>query len=904
MPTTRAIRLWFRALLRRGATENDLDREMRVHLEMEIEQNVRNGMAPDEARRQALIAFGGVGRHKESVRDERGVRWLDDAAQDVRYAVRSLRHTIGFTTVAVLTLALGIGANTAIFTVVHRLLLDPLPYPDGNRIVELRTDNGSPDAATLRLWRARAHSLTGIAAVSVDAVAVESGEEQDTVHATITPNYLQLLGVEPALGRVFTPEEALPGGPAVAMIGYGLWQRGYGGRADALGKTIQVSDAAHPAYTIIGVTPRGMVLPISHESSFRSVRLREAEPGIYLPVSLDAMGANDGADAYARLRAGVSAEQASQELAAIVDSLPGPDQKRIHPRAMRAQDYLAPRETRTIQVLFVAVGVLLLIACANVANLLMSRAWTRRREFAVRVALGAGRGRLARQVLTESVLLALAGGLLGMGVAWETLRIVIALRPPALGNLAGVHIESTVLLWTAVISIATGILFGCAPTLLVTGRSVGDVLRNETRGGSGGVASRRVRATLIVLEIAMSLVLLVGAGLLTRSFAALQRTSLGFDPHGLASVDLLFNLGRRPTEPLEAREARASAVRQNIIDHLRAVSGVTDVAVGTLPGDGYGIGSRPTLGASHSAPVFQTEADSTGHTRDFFGASSATFVSPNYFRMARMSFVEGSEPDPASWVHVAANTPQTPEEVVVNRALARYLWPDGGAVGSRMHSGGAPSNTTYLVVGVVDDVHMPGPRAAVRAFEIYIPAMRVATTFLVRTVASPSDLTSALRKAVAGADPSVVYFRGITIGDRYLDDSLAPTRFAMALLAAFAIIALLLSAIGLYGVIAYSVNQRTREIGVRVALGAESSAVAALVIGDGFRLALGGIVLGSAAAVVATRALSSMLYGVSPDDPGTFVAVAVLVALIALLASYAPMRRALRIQPTDALRAD
>jgi putative ABC transport system permease protein len=269
-----------------------------------------------------------------------------------------------------------------------------------------------------------------------------------------------------------------------------------------------------------------------------------------------------------------------------------------------------------------------------------------------------------------------------------------------------------------------------------------------------------------------------------------------------------------------------------------------------------------------------------------------------------MPFVEGREPDPAGWIRVAADAPGTPEQVVVNRTLARYLWPDGRAVGSRMRSGGAPPNETYLIVGVVDDVHIPGPREAIRAFEIYEPPMRVATTFLVRTAASPPDLPSTLRKAVAGVDPSVVVFRGITVGDTYLNDSLAPTRFAMALMAAFAIIALLLSAIGLYGVIAYSVNQRTREIGVRVALGAESGAVAGLVVGDSLRLALGGIVLGSACAAASTRTLSSMLYGVSPDDPWTFFVVVLLVAAIALLASYAPARRALRIQPTDALRAD
>ena len=884
------VRRLFRLPRSRARLLRELDDEVQFHLEMRIAELRQLGMNETEARAEAARRFGdtqefhayAARRAARQARWHAALDWLAAWLQDIRFAARLFRKTPGFTAITVLTLALGIGANAAIFTVVHRLLLAPLPYQDGNRIVMLIQGEGErPDVATLRLWRARAHSLETIAAVSIDAILVESGEEQDTVHAFITPNYLQLLGVHPALGRAFTLQEAAPGAAAVAMISYGLWQRGYGGRADVLGRSVPVDGRP---YTIVGVAPPDLALPMSPATA--RMKLREAVPGIWLPASLDAMHGDDRPDAYARLRPGVSAREASRELAAIVDSVPGALQERARPRAMRAQDFLDAREAQTVEVLFAAVGVLLLIACANVANLLMARAWTRRRELAVRVALGAGRGRLARQVLTESVLLALAGGALGVAVAWQALRLIIALRPPALDNLAGVHLAMPVLLWTAGLSVVTGMLFGCAPALFAGARAVGDVLRSESRAGSGGTASRRMRAALIVFEIAMSLVLLAGAGLLVRSWIGLQAMPLGFEPRGLAEVEVLFHL-----PPTSAnREARAAALRQAILARLRGIPGVVDAAVGTLPGDAY----------FAMAPL-ATEADATGGVRSV-PAFSPTFMSPNYLRIARMSLVAGRLPDSAAWAAALDRAPVTPEEVVVNRGLARRLWPDGGAIGARLHSG-LRRGETYTVVGIVDDIDMPGPRAAIKSAQLYLLPRVAAQTFLVRAAPSAAAIVPVLRRVVAGVDPAIIV-RTVTVGESYLADALAPTRFAMALLAAFSGIALLLSAIGLYGVIAYAVSQRTREIGIRVALGAEPAAVARLVVGGGVRLVAAGILLGVMAAAASTRVLGSLLYGVSPADPVTFLVIAALLVAIALLASYVPARRALRIDPTQALRAD
>ena len=906
----RGVRRLIRLPRSRSRLLREMDEEMRSHLAMRVDSLRLLGMSAADAEAEALRRFGDSDEYRayaerrvaRQARWRGAAEWLGEWAQDVRFANRQFRRNVGFTAIAVLTLALGIGANTAIFSVVHRLLIAPLPYADGNRIVKLMAGEGenmdAPASVMLRAWQARAHSLEMIAAVSVDAIyAQDFGEQQDSIHAFVTSNYLPLLGLTPAVGRNFTVDEERPAGPAVAMISYGKWQREYGGRVDVLGKTIHVSDLDDRQYTIIGVAPPEMSIPMSTGQGVGK-KLREADPAIWLPASLDSIGRDHR---FAKLRPGISAEAASRELQAIIDSVPRTGGKPIHVRAMRAQDFLDPRETQTVQVLFVAVGVLLLIACANVANLLMSRAWTRRREFAVRTALGAGRGRLARQILTESVLLAIAGGLLGVGVARLTLQIIIALRPPSLDHLAGVALESSVLLWSAGISIVTGVLFGFAPALFAGARDAGDVLRNETRSSSGGPAARRMRSTLIVLEIAMSLVLLVGAGLLVRSFVALQRMPLGFRPAGLVSVDLMLMLRRDWS--LEYRDAR----RDEIIDRLRTMPGVTEASVGMMPG----------LGWKAFAPL-ESDPDASGQTRRI-STFSTIFINANYFHVAGMTLVAGRLPDTLTWPRASSGAgPALPSEIVVNRTLARRMWPDGRVIGSRLTAtvGGPMQNETYTVVGVVDDINLPGNRGAVGNMEIYQPLpprLAAAVPVLLRTTLSEREVMSSIRQLVADFDRSLrgasqlpfgAVVQSLTVGERYLSESLAPTRFAMALLVAFSVIALVLSGVGLYGVIAYSVTQRTREIGVRVALGADARSVRRLVVGGGLKLTTLGIVIGVAAAAASTRVLASLLYGVSPVDPSSFVAIAGLVMAIAFAASYVPARRATRIDPTEALRAD
>lgn len=841
----------------------------------------------------ALLNDAGASPLRSAERREKRQRVLGiihDLAEDIRFAWRQCAKTPSVTVIAVLTLALCIGANTAVFSVVHRLLLAPLPYPNGDRIVMPIQGGDSPFRGSsgtelARAWQSRAHTVGAVAGASEYLFSVRPDGTMDTMpSASITANFLPLLGVRPILGRDFSPNDELPNGQAaVAMISYALWQRSYGARADVLGQPVAVGGQL---LSIVGVTPPGLSIPL----------WRTPPPDVWVPARLEDAGdggsgtLEPGPAIFALLRPGFSANAASGELESAAASLADSVRGKARVRVFRAQDFLSARERRAVQVLFAAVGALLLIACANLANLFLARAWARQREFAVRVALGASRGRIVRQVLAESVSLALVGGLLGIGVAWLALRVIIALRPPALDNLADVHLEPAVLLWTMAVSVVTGILFGCVPALLAGTQSAGDVLRRETRGGSQGLASRRVRSALIVLEFAASLVLLVGSGLLLRSFIELQRMPLGFEPRGLVYTDVLMG-GRR-------NQGRIPALRQETIDRLRSLPGVTGVAIGVMPGKGYRFmgGLEAETGAQGSVTRVPTEG--------------IVFITPDYFRVANIALIQGRLPDVSEMAAGHGGPIGLSPEVLVNREFARRVWPDGHAIGARVREvgGGFPAARVEpwsTVVGVVGDTQMPEVRGDVAALQVYslIPPILGDVPFIVRTTMSGDVAAPMIKHAIVSVDPTF-YVRPMLSGDTYLRNGLAPTRFAMALLTAFAVIALALAAVGIYGVVAYSVSQRTQEIGVRVALGATPGTVVRLVLRDGLRLAVAGSVIGAAVALAALRVLRSMLYGVSPADPLTFAAVALLVTAIALVASYIPARRALRIDPAEALRAD
>jgi putative ABC transport system permease protein len=932
------VRRLFRLPETRDRLVQDADEEMRVHVDSWIAEYRARGRSDADAQAAALRRFGDPDEYRRHAmrRAERKARWQAVAdwfaewRQDVRFALRHFAKAPGFTAVAVITLALGIGANTAIYSVVHRLLIAPLPYPNGDRVVALKTIGrpgftaglasfvsdapADPGLALIRSWTKRAHSFTMMAGVEQMFLAIQANGQQDTVaYALATANLLDLLGTRPAIGRMFRPDEEKEGARHVAMISHRWWQLAYGGRADALGKVLEYEGEK---YTIVGVMPVGFTIPMAARALDW---ISNPTPDVWLPTTIEHTSIGFGL-----LRDGVSQESATRELNAIANTREGrgegnPQQMfavrdSIRARAMRAQDFVEPKELRTIEILFAAVGALLLIACANVANLLLVRAWSRRREFAVRLGLGAGRARLIRLALTESVLLALVAGIIGLLIAWQGLRVIVALRPLALDRLADVQIQPAVLFWTAGISIFTGVLFGGAAAFFVASQNVADLLRSETRTTSGGGASRRVRSSLIVAEIALSFALLVCAGLLARSFAALQRTPLGFDPHNLVSIDMLI-------PPPLARTGQRAVLREGVARRLGEIPGVTSAAFGMLPTAGYA-GSDTIIVDGPQGP------QPLG-----IGRHMSTWIDTNYFHTAGVALLAGRTPrrgasdepqlptlPPPPPGPVLARTsvsvgPPAPsrmvsEEIVVNGALARRIAPNGNALGMRIRlapNAGIRALTTdawSTIVGIAEDVQLPGARGEVQDFQIYSLAARMPLpTFVVRFATVPPNVESVLRQAVQSVNPTLIARRA-RVGDDYLREALAPTRFALALLSAFAGVALVLSVVGLYGSIAYSVTQRTREIGIRIALGATPKAVAGLVISDGVRLSAVGLVVGIATAAATTRALSSLLYSVGTGDPMTFVAIAALVGVVALAASYLPARRATSVDPVNALRAD
>ena len=918
-----SVRRLFRLPPTRDRMLADADEEIRFHIDAWTEELRARGLSPADATAAAHARFGdpaeyrahAARRAERNARRQRVTDWVSEWMQDVRFALRHLARAPVFTAVTVLTLALGIGANSAIFSVVHRLLLDPLPYPNGQRIVALKTVGsvgflaasasiapdapGDPPSDLLQKWAERSRSFEQVAGVEPVFLSLMPDGRQDTVsHAFATANLLHLLGVRPALGRGFRRDEETPAHRHVAMISTRWWHAAYGGQADVIGKPIEYDGAT---YTIVGVMPAGFTIPmLTHTLG----GLEMPSPDVWLPAPIE-----ETSIGYGLLRRGVTAESATRELTAIANT---PAEKvdrplmargdTIRARAMRASDFLSAREVRMITILFVAVGVLLLIACANAANLLLLRAWSRRREFAVRLGLGAGRARLVRLALTESVLLALMAGALGVVIARAGLRVIIALRPVALDRLADIRIEPAVLLWSGAISVVTGVLFGGAAAVFGASQNVADLLRAESHAASAGGLSRRVRSTLIVAEIALSFALLVGAGLLARSFTTLQRTRLGFDPHNLVSIDVLA------PGPLWMGPQR-SAVRDAVEDALAEVPGVTAAAMGTLPTAGYRV---------RDALVVETP-DGPGE----IGISQAvtTWMDARWFSTSGVALLAGRVPRAGATdeIPLPPGPPRGPrppfrrlsEEVVVNREFARRVAPNGNALGYRVRTApaapnGPPSSDAWsTIVGIADDIRLPGMHDDSQRYQVYTLSLTAMPypTYIARFTTVPPNVEAVLRQAVQRANPTLVA-RRMGVADDLVREALAPTRFTLGLLGAFAGVALVLTVVGLYASIAYTVSQRTREIGIRIALGASSSAVSRLVLADGLRLAVAGLAAGALIAAAATRALSSLLYGVEPTDLPTFAAIALLVAAITLAASWIPARRAVRVDPVDALRAE
>ena len=809
---------------------------------------------------------------------------MDTLMQDVRYAARRLRRTPGFTLVAVLTLALGIGANSAIFSVVEAVLLRSLPFPQPDRLVRLFNVREGTDfpvsGANYLDFRRQDQLFTGVAAYTSggDLNLTGTGEPTRLQGATVSGELFEVLGARPVLGRSLGPADNEPGAEQVAVLSHSLWQERFGGERDVVGRTVEIDGAPR---TIVGVMPAGYEFP--------------GETQIWLPISYSEPFVDDGnrgshfLNVVARLQPGVTVERAAAEMRGLGDRM-----AREHPESLTnssanavAMHEVMVGDVRTpLLILLGAVGLVLLIACANVANLLLSRATARESEMAVRSALGAGRRRIVRQLLTESLLLALLGGALGLLLAvWGT-ELLVALRPEGVPRLDEVRVGGAVVGFTAAVALATGLLFGLVPALQISRGDLAGGIREGSRGTLSAARGNRVRSVLIVVEMALAVMLLAGAGLLIRSFVGLQQVAPGFVSEGLLSVDVSL-----PASSYQDDAARDRFYRQ-LEARIASVPGVTAVgAISFFPLSGsdmrlgvHEAGSPPP--EPGSMPIMQARVASAG-----------------YFEAMGIRTIRGR-------TFTAGDRADAPRVVMLNeRAVERYF-PGQDPIGKQLVLtwGRGPDPDDQVggeVVGIVGDVRQSSLSEEPDA-QIYVPHAQVpiqSMDLTVRTSVPPMSVAGSIRQAVREVDPNLPVGQIVPV-DRVLSDSVSEPRFYMLLLAIFAVSALVLAAIGIFGVMSYSVAQRTREIGIRVALGAAPGAVVRMIVRGALVLALGGIALGVGGTLAGSRLLAGLLFGVQPTDPLTLAAVVGILGAVALIASYVPARRATRVDPMNALRGD
>ncbi len=801
--------------------------------------------------------------------------------QDVRYAWRMLRRQPGFATVAVVTLALGIGATTAVFTVVNGVLLRPLSYGHPDRIVSLawgRPGRMSPWFSPLNFqdFTNQSQAFSGAAAYTpLFSNLTGLGDPERLRGAQVTWNFFDVLEMRMARGRAFLADDAKAPGPNVIVLSDGLWKRSFGGRADAVGATVQLDGQP---FTIVGVAPPDLTLPRATEFW---------EPLIFTPrdVSPQARGAQ-WVMVAARLKDGTTLAQANGALATVGARLaadfPKTNGGGTSALATPLQQQMVSNIRPALLILLGAVAFVLLIACVNVANLLLARAQSRLREVAVRAALGAGRGRLVQQFLSESLLLGAVGGAGGLLVAYWWLRALVALGPTTIPRLAEVTIDLRVLAFTVGVAVATSVLFGLAPALASTGSVLARVIAGAGRGAVGG--GTRTRKTLVVCEMALAVVLLVGAGLLVRSYDALQQVNPGFNPDHVLTASISLPAAKYPDSADDGRFTSA------LVERLASAPGVESAAVAFgLP---FSVGFNAATSFTRPGETDSADTPSAG----------MRIVTPGYFKTMGIPLRAGRGFD--------AHDDETGAEVVlINETAARRFWPDRNPIGDQIHVGVRLASNERsgqkTIVGVVADVKYGGLDSKAGP-EIYLPyaQQRVDSyTVALRTSGDPLAVGPALREAVGALD------RELPVADLepmagLIGASVAERRFTMLLLVAFAVVAATLAAIGIYGVLAYLVGQRTPEIGVRMALGAAPRDVARLFVREGMALTAVGLALGVAGALAATRALTSLLFGVTATDTVTFVSVALALGAVALAASYVPARRAARVDPMNALRTE
>jgi putative ABC transport system permease protein len=869
-----------RALLRGGEVERELDEELRYHLERQVEQNLAFGMGPEEARSAALRSFGGLEQSKEACRDARGVRVVEDFAQDLRYGWRTMRKSPGFTAVAVLTLGLGVGANTAVFSAINSVLLRPLPYKDPQQLVrvwevQVGQDQALFSPAEFLDYRAQNQSFSGMAAFRPASLTLTgAGEPEQLDGSIVSADYFSLLGVQAERGRVFHPEDGRAGARPVAVISHGLWQARFGGDATLIGRSLSIGGES---VTVVGVAPPGFA------GDGRQVWLN---PRRVVPdwvrnsdVDLLTMRHTGYLGVLARLKPGVTLEQAQADLDTIAARL-----QHAYPRPVGHAARLIPLHEHVVGpvrpallMLLGAVGLVLAVACANLASLLLARATARSQEMAIRTALGASRWRIARQLLLESALLGGLAGLVGWVFAAYGVGVLARFSSQEIPRVSEIRPDAQVFAFALGLSLFTSLLAGLAPALAASKADLHAALKDGTRGATAGGRRNRVRQALVVAEVALALVVMIGAGLLASSFTRLLAVEPGFDPRHL----LTLRVGL-PDERYGENEDKRRFVRE-LNARLEAIPGM----------QGVGIGDDLPIAGTYSSTRLQVASRQAASPEDLLSVGLHV-ITPRYFDAMGVRLIKGrtfTERDDAN----------APSAFIINETLARRYWPGDEPLGKRIRYN---SNDPWgEVVGVVEDVKYDGlhVEAGPHLYEPYYQNPWSGLAIALRSQTDQATLLSAVREHLRALDPDLPVSRVRTM-DAVLAQSLTTRRLVTNLFGLFGVSALVLVAVGLYGLLAYSVTQRTREIGVRMALGARRGDVLGLVIGQGMKLALAGVALGVAASVAAARMMETLLFGVSATDPVTFMCVSLLLVGVALVACWVPARRAVRVDPVVALR--
>jgi putative ABC transport system permease protein len=860
--------------MRHPAAENELNDELRFHLERQTDKYVKSGMSHAEALRRARLEFGGLDQVKNECREARGVSLVESLVQDLHYSARTLLHSPAFTACAVLTLALGIGANTAIFSVVNQVLLNPLPYPNPQELLAARENDSLPNLEDIQR---QTKSFASSGGINIEPMDFSGTGEPARVHgAWVDAGLFTTLGAQPMLGRLISADEDVKGGPRNVVLSYPFWRDFLGSDPHVLGKAIRLSDNS---YTVIGVMPRDFTLPKELADVFVSLWVGYPDAAAERDVHF--------MHTYWRLKPGVPLAQAQAEIAQVdrrlAEEFPHTEKERAT-LLIPLHEWLVGDVRPALLILFGAVGLVLLIACANFAMLLMVRAVARQRELVIRASLGARNRRLIRQRLTESTLLALVGGAAGLIAAKAGTTLLLALKPAELHHLRSIPMDARVFLFVFAISLLTGLLFGLLPAWSASRGDIAEALRENARTTTTGISRSPLRSFLVTAELALALILLAGAGLLIKGFLRLRSVDPGFNPANVITMYLQLPGTRYPQIPMQTN------FRRELLARINAFPGVEAAMITDLPLAGNYVGHRVVVDgqatrAEGTEPVVQTLS-----------------VMGEYFGVMQIPIRKGRD-------FSAMDREGQPRVAIVNEEFVRQLLPGQNPIGTRIDWARSDEPHEWMtIIGVARDVKHSGLNQPVDP-AVYAPfsqndeAWRKFMTLVIRTRVPEASLVEDVKKQVWSLD-SQIPVSGIQSMDDLLAVSVAQERFNMLLLGSFAALAVALAGVGIYGMVAYRVNQRTHEIGVYMALGAQHRDVLRLVMKDAVKLGLLGIVFGLAGATALTRVMVSVLFEVKPTDPATLIGVALLLAAVSTLACYIPARRALSIHPMTALRRE